>query len=564
MSTVYQIYIFTVAGVKTAILENAGNISRSPRMNATPTLSFSLPANDAKAIYLTSAYVVKVWNTVKEQFEGVYDIDDATERWDSGGSFIDVNCSGLLARLEKTDNATYDTTATPKTPTQIITALVALQEFTPALTVGTIEPTTTFAMAVENTNLLTSVLKCTEYLGGHIDVSDAGALNWWNDPSGNPTREIRYRKNLRGMTRKVDYSKIRNKIYAYGAGETEAQITLMDAGEAQEYIQDATSQTAYGTRIKRITDKRITHPATLLRWAQRYLAAYKDPVYSYTVDAVNLAAHPSFNFDLEELEIGQIVRIYNDDLTDPLTGGIIDVDVKVVALTTNLSDPKDIQIELANATPDLADLLGNTQEYQALSQNVAVQIGAGQVVVQGTFMVSDWASSGVTTIDGSNITTNTITADAIKTSTLNAKTITLGTTGGDSIIKSGNYSVGSAGWQIKANGDAEFNAVTVRGAIYATSGEFAGTIKASTLASATVLTVVGTIESDNFDSGSLLGWQLQGDGDAFFDDVKSDNVYVEDAVRFSGSSGNPARLEINADGSHLYFIDSAGGSHTLV
>jgi phage minor structural protein len=461
-----------------------------------------------------------------------------------------VNCSGLLARLEKTDNVTYDTTATPKTPTQIITALLALQEFTPALTVGTIEPTTTFALAVENTNLLTAVLKCTEYLGGYIDVSDTGALNWWNDPSGNPTREIRYRKNLKGMTRKREFYNIRNKIYAYGAGETEAQITLIDAGEAQEYIQDATSQTAYGVRIKRITDKRITHPATLLRWAQRYLAAYKDPVYSYTVDAVNLAAHPSFNFDLEELEIGQIVRVKNIDIN-------LDVDVKIVALTTNLSSPEDIQVELANATPDLADLLGNAAAYQALSQNVAVTIGAGQVVVQGSFVVLDWATSGQTTIDGGNITANTLTADAIKTSTLNAKTITLGTTGGDSIIKSGNYSAGSAGWQIKANGDAEFNNVTVRGNI--------GTCSIGT---GVTVTVTGTLQSNTFDAGPpIVGWKLnsgtltcathKGVTGSFSDYMEAASYY------FSQTPLANARLQVNAAGTELYFIDDSGNSHTL-
>jgi phage minor structural protein len=493
----YQVWVFTAAGVKTAYLENAYDIQRSVKANQTPTLSFSLPADDAKADYITSAYEVKIWNTVKARWEGLYILDDAEERWGGSGSIITANYSGVMGQLVQEDNITYDTTATPKTPTQIITALLALQENAAPITVGTIQPTTSFAFAVENANLLGAVLKCAEYLGGYIEVDSSRALNWYNEPSGDPVREIRYRKNLRGVSRKRDFTTIINKIYAYGFGETEAQVTLVDAGEAHEYIEDGTSQTAYGVRIKRMTDKRITHPSTLLLWAQRILALYKDPVYYYEVDVVNLAEHPDFTFDLENLEVGQIVRVVNSDLND------LNVNVKIVSVSTQLDRPENITLELANATKTLADSIGSVQIKTSLAENIAVQIGAGQVSVLGTFTVEDWASEGVTTIDGGNITTNTITADAIKTSTLNAKTITLGTTGGDSIIKSGNYSAGSAGWQIKANGDAEFNNVTVR-----------GTIGTASIGTGSTITVSGNIRSSNFNSSTDTGWLIYGDGSA--------------------------------------------------
>lgn len=45
-------------------------------------------------------------------------------------------------------------------------------------------------------------------------------------------------------------------------------------------------------------------------------------------------------------------------------------------------------------------------------------------------------------------------------------------------IQSSNYVSGSAGWMINKNGNAEFNNVTVRGAVYASSGEFSGVVKA--------------------------------------------------------------------------------------
>lgn len=45
-------------------------------------------------------------------------------------------------------------------------------------------------------------------------------------------------------------------------------------------------------------------------------------------------------------------------------------------------------------------------------------------------------------------------------------------------IQSTNFASGSAGWMINKNGSAQFNNVTVRGTVYATSGEFSGNVKA--------------------------------------------------------------------------------------
>ncbi|ENO7490597.1 DUF1983 domain-containing protein [Escherichia coli] len=46
-------------------------------------------------------------------------------------------------------------------------------------------------------------------------------------------------------------------------------------------------------------------------------------------------------------------------------------------------------------------------------------------------------------------------------------------------IQSTNYKSGSAGWMINKNGSAELNNVTVRGAVYANSGKFKGTVEAT-------------------------------------------------------------------------------------
>jgi len=564
----YQIWLYTTAGVKTAYLQNAFNIQRSQKINQTPTLSFSFPADDTKSAFLTSAYEVKVWNTVKSRFEGLYTLDDATEVWGASGSVINVNYSGYLAQLSSEQNKSYDTTVTPKTPTQIITALLGLQEHVPAITVGTIQPTTSFAFAIENANLLEAILKCVSYLGGYIEVDANRALNWYNEPSGNPVREIRYQKNMKGVTRKQDFTKIANKIYAYGYGETEAQVTLIDAGETYEYIQNTASQLSYGIKTMRITDKRIIHPSTLLRWANLILSTYKDPVFYYTVDVVNLAEHSDFDYDYESLEIGQIVRVVNSDLNN------LSVNVKLCAVDINLSKPENITVELANLTQDLADGFSDVKSYQNLAENVAVQIGAGQVTVQGTFTVDGWRSAGVTTIDGGQITANTITTTQLNftpvtggnvIATINASAegiqisgariaISGSTTfdsGYDPTSKTakvgGTYDSAASGARVRIFPDSStgiqitdgtndvFKALVggtdvgdviigdyaggkgIKWDKSATTLYIAGTLQTSTLPTANTLTVVGAVQSTGFSVSPAAGWQLSGSAATFMD-----------------------------------------------
>lgn len=57
-------------------------------------------------------------------------------------------------------------------------------------------------------------------------------------------------------------------------------------------------------------------------------------------------------------------------------------------------------------------------------------------------------------------------------------------------IQSTNYKAGSAGWMINKNGSAELNNVTVRGAVYANSGKFKGSLEATSF--------VGDVSSTNF------------------------------------------------------------------
>jgi hypothetical protein len=417
-----------------------------------------------------------------------------------------------------------------------------------------------------------------------------------------------------------------------------------------------------------------------------------------------MSTETSFSFD--SLQLGSTVTVIDEDLG-------IDVSVRVVKIEhPDLHHPEQMNLELATRIKDITDTLSGVYDVQQLTQHIATVIGAGNVIVKGTFTVLDWATEGETTIRGDYITTGTIvlgalnfipltssgetgaiiatinaTAEGIKISaakidiatpitvfrqdgiptstavgdlwfdtndtnklyraamvganeikpgewelvtdtdiatntasivvtetnialnvtaisnneddiitntgniTINADAITLEVTNrtnadnalqgsitvnagnialkvskndvinqinistegikidADNItldgvvavtddIKSSNYSIGVAGWIIDGDGNAEFNDLTVRGDIHAEAGSeisagyiTTGTIEAKTI---TIKGATGIIKSDNYSAGTL-GWQIEGDGDAEFNDVTVRGAVYATSGEFTGT-----------------------------
>jgi hypothetical protein len=259
------------------------------------------------------------------------------------------------------------------------------------------------------------------------------------------------------------------------AGANAANANVILKQRDVEYLDDATSQTSYGVVARQYIDKRITHPTTLLNYAQRIITQYKDPPYQYSVDVINLAEVDGFDYSFESLGLDTRVRVIDDLLN-------VDVNTSIVSMSINLLNPEEISIELSTIKNDFSDLFGDILNLQDISNSVATQIGAGQVTVLGTFTVIDWASAGQTTIDGGQITANTITTTQLNftpvdstnvVASINASTEGIvisgtkiqidGTIGSGDALDSGNYVAATSGWKINGAGDAEFNNVTVRG-----------------------------------------------------------------------------------------------------
>lgn len=104
--------------------------------------------------------------------------------------------------------------------------------------------------------------------------------------------------------------------------------------------------------------------------------------------------------------------------------------------------------------------------------NTTAQTINGVSVPAGIYMDAAFIKNGTIT----NAKIGNATIDDAKIASVNAGKISAGSIAVESYIGSPNYVAGSQGWRISGNGVAEFSNVTVRGTVYATAGQFIGTL----------------------------------------------------------------------------------------
>lgn len=126
----------------------------------------------------------------------------------------EVNCDGYLAQLSEEIIDSYDTGG--KAVTDIVTDLLAFQRKATKITKGTIAPTDTRALKVESKTILYALLQLKESIGGYIYVDNNRALQWATTIGEDKGQQIRYRKNLKGIAKKTNYSDLCTKLHPLG------------------------------------------------------------------------------------------------------------------------------------------------------------------------------------------------------------------------------------------------------------------------------------------------------------------------------------------------------------
>ncbi|MCE5190926.1 MAG: phage tail protein [Actinomycetia bacterium] len=355
-----------------AWLENCIAPGYSFRMNEVYTAHFSLPADDAKASYVTMRALFELYENDGTS-KGLFRIVRIDRQHNAEGTLI--ACQGehvistLLDDMILGEYAINVSGATPTTQTAI--EYVLSQQTTANWAFGTEGFSKVCWYKWKDQSLLSALLDIPARFGAdYLWTYNLAAYPWTVSltvPSATVSGYIAYSRNLKGITKRESTSEFYNRLYPYGAGEYPNQLTIAAENSGLEYLEDATSVSTYG-RVTRVwNDQRFTDDADLKTAAQKLLADSKDPVLYYDMDVADLSQLTGI--DVAALEVGSLVKVYDDDLG-------VDVDARVVAIAKDdmLSDPGGCRVELANKFPefDLGTDYGSpgTEETIGTSGNI--------------------------------------------------------------------------------------------------------------------------------------------------------------------------------------------------
>lgn len=325
-------------------------------MDRASELEFTIPYDAEGAADLVRPNIVWLrnrWGFVVDTFV----IQKRKPHGNGDASYITVFCTGCISQLGEEIVDEYDGTEAGLTVEDHVTALMDLQAKADWITVGQISSAiaeTEVKFYAQDTTIHAALLALQLVLPqserGRLYVDPQRRLQW-RDAVGDQTEQIITRgRNVYAIDAEVDYGRMINRVYMYGEGQDPAyRLTLIDAGEDDEFLDNASSIATYGLRAYRKQDRRIRKPETLLLFAQRILEEFAVPPVTVDVELLDVAKADDAPAGWQDIYIGGLYRVQDSDLG-------LDTSIEIVSIETDLSHPVPIRVNLTNQVRDLADL----------------------------------------------------------------------------------------------------------------------------------------------------------------------------------------------------------------
>lgn len=138
----------------------------------------------------------------------------------------EVKTDGLMSQLGEEVVESYDTGESGAEVEDIVDDLLALQRKATKITKGTISASGTRAMSITNRTILSVLLTLQESVGGYMYVDTDRKLQWPTTIGEDKGQQIRYRKNLIGIERDIDYGGYCTKLHPTSSDENLSDISI--------------------------------------------------------------------------------------------------------------------------------------------------------------------------------------------------------------------------------------------------------------------------------------------------------------------------------------------------
>jgi hypothetical protein len=209
----YVIELRTSAGALMQIFEAAYNISYTRVLNEPHSLSFNLRGTDAKRADIRHPYELwlrKNGNVIKK-----FILTNESDSDSNNNLITQISASSLLAQLGM-ETLQSDLTITG-TVRNVLSKLLTHQRLKPAITLGTVEPTSEISMNwTGHPTLLACLNNVHEAVGGYFDVNDNRVLNWLDDVGNDDGKQIRQGKNIANLVKDRSWLSFATVLYPTG------------------------------------------------------------------------------------------------------------------------------------------------------------------------------------------------------------------------------------------------------------------------------------------------------------------------------------------------------------
>lgn len=344
-----------------AILENAFNIGYEKRLNELWTAHFSLPADDPKNAECLPLRFVEIFDG-NERVDLFRIVPIKTVRSEDG-KVINYQLEHVLATL--LDDVLFQYHERVNLPTRDVLSYILSFQTTQRWQLGKVDFERYFSYKWENENLLAALFSVPKvFIEDYQWTWDTTSYPWTLNlvaASNEPGPQIRYRKNLRGVTKEEDPTQLCTRLYALGYGEGINQLTIKEVNPTGKPYIDADTQAQYGIISRVWVDRRYEHAETLYEAARAMLEKLKLPRITYSVEAADLFRIT--NDPIDKFELGTLVRVIDEELG-------IDFTSRVVCISKNdvIGAPGDIQIEIANQPQDIASSIAELADRMRINE----------------------------------------------------------------------------------------------------------------------------------------------------------------------------------------------------
>lgn len=339
---------------RVAFLENAYGVGYTQEQNALWSARFTMPLTDPKNRFCQYFNFVEIYD--QDKYIGLFRIMPAQTTKSAGQQDVVYECEHVLATLMDDVLLGWHEIGNLGVYTTDVISYILNQQTVRRWQLGACEFRHQYLYGWEHENLLTALFSVPNpFTEGYRWDFDTTSFPWTLNLRASPTdvkAEIRYKKNMLGITKTEDPTSLCTRIYPLGYGEGTNQLTIESINNRRKYI-DADTIEQYGIISKIWIDQRYQDAQSLYDAAVAMLEELKTPTITYSVDAIHSGK-------LQQQNVGDIVRVIDDELG-------IDILTHITSIDKNCVNTANATITLANKTKDVASSIADLNDRQRIA-----------------------------------------------------------------------------------------------------------------------------------------------------------------------------------------------------